>query len=57
MKRYTVNVHYDVIVSVVVEAETEEQALDLAPYAAENISLETGEVGDINCCVTDVEDL
>ena len=40
-----------------VEAESEEQALDLAPYEAENISLETGEVGDINCCVTDVEDL
>ena len=35
MKRYTVNVHYDAVVTVVVEAEDEEQALDLAPTAAE----------------------
>ena len=40
MKRYTVNVHYDAVVTVVVEAEDEEQALDLAPTAAESISLE-----------------
>lgn len=57
MKRYTVNVYYDVMVSVVVEAESEEQALDIAPFAAETISLETADIGDINCCVTDVKDL
>ena len=53
MKRYTINVHYDAMVTVVVDAPTEEAA----PYKAEDISLETAEIGDINCCVTDVEDI
>lgn len=57
MKRYTVNVHFDAVISVVVEAESEEQALDLAPYEAENISLETADVVAINCCVTNEEDI
>ena len=56
MKRYTVNVHYDAVVTVVVEAEDEEQALDLAPTAAESISLEDAEVVDINSCVTEIEE-
>lgn len=57
MKRYTVNVHYDAVVTVEVEAESEEQALKLAPGAAEDISLETADVVDINCCVTDEEEI
>ncbi len=57
MKRYTVNVHYDAVVTVVVEAEDEEQALDLAPTAAESISLEDAEVVDINSCVIYVEEI
>lgn len=57
MKRYTINVHYDAVVTVEVVAPSEELALQLAPYKAEDISLETAEIGDINCCVTDVEDL
>lgn len=57
MKRYTINVHYDAVVTVEVEAPSEELALQLAPYKAESISLEDVEIGDINCCVTDVEDL
>lgn len=57
MKRYTVNVHYDAVVTVVVEAEDEEQALDLAPTAAESISLEDAEVVDINSCVTDIDEI
>ena len=57
MKRYTINVHYDAMVTVVVDAPSEEAALQLAPYKAEDISLEDAEIGDINCCVTDVEDL
>ena len=57
MKRYTVNVHYDAVVTVVVYAESEEQALRLAPDAAETISLDTADIDDINCCVTDEEEL
>lgn len=57
MKRYTINVHYDAIVPVVVYAESEEQALRLAPGAAETISLDTADIGDINCCITDTEEI
>lgn len=57
MKRYTINVHYDAIVPVVVYAESEEQALRLAPGAAETISLDTTDIGDINCCITDTEEI
>ena len=57
MKRYTVNIHYDAIVTVVVDAPTEEAALQLAPYKAEDISLETADRSDINCCITDVEEI
>ncbi len=57
MKRYTVNVHYDAIVTVEVDAESEEKALELAPIKAESISLEDAEVVDINSCVTNEEDI
>lgn len=57
MKRYTVNVHYDAVVTVVVEAESEEQALDLAPTEAETISLEDADVVGINSCITNTEDI
>lgn len=57
MKRYTINVHYDAIVPVVVYADSEEQALKLAPGAAETISLDTADIGDINCCITDTEEI
>lgn len=57
MKRYTVNVHYDAVVTVVVYAESKEQALRLAPGAAETISLDTADIDDINCCVTDEEEV
>lgn len=54
MKRYTVNVHYDAVVTVEVNAETEEQALELAPLKAEQVSLEDAEVVGIQSCVTDI---
>lgn len=57
MKRYTVNVHYDVVVTMEVNAESEEQALGLAPLKAEAISLEDAEVVDINSCIINVEDI
>lgn len=57
MKRYTVNVHYDAVVTVEVEADSEEKALKLAPIAAEDISLETADIGDIECCITDEEEI
>lgn len=57
MKRYTVNVHYDAVVTVEVEADSEEQALKLAPFAAEDISLETAAIGDIECCITDEKEI
>lgn len=57
MKKYIVNVHYDAVVTVEVEAESEEKALELAPIKAESISLEDADVVDINSCVTDIEDI
>lgn len=57
MKRYTVNVHYDAVVTVMVEAESEEQALSLAPTEAETISLEDADIVDINSCITNTEDI
>lgn len=57
MKRYTINVRYDAVVTVEVEAPSEELALQLAPYKAEGVSLETAEIADINCCVTDEKEI
>lgn len=57
MKRYTINVHYDAVVTVQVEAPSEELALQLAPYKAEGVSLETADIAEISCCVTDEEEI
>lgn len=56
-KKFTVNVHYDAVVTVEVNADSEEKALEMAPFAAESISLEDAEVVDINCCVTNIEEI
>ena len=37
MAKFTVNVHYDYVATVEVEAENEEQALDLAKDLADNV--------------------
>lgn len=57
MKRYTVNVHYDAVVTVQVNAESEEEALELAPIEAETISLEEASIADIDPCIIDVEEI
>lgn len=43
-QRYTVNVHYDAVVTVDVIANSEEEAVQKALYKAEDISLEDAEV-------------
>lgn len=54
-KKYTVNVHYDVVLTTEVFAENEEQALDLAVDNTDQMPLDEGECVGINPCVTDVE--
>ena len=52
-KRYTINVHYDAMVSVVVEAENEEQAIQFAKEEAEEQEFDYVTYSD--ACVVDVE--
>jgi hypothetical protein len=40
MAKFTVNVHYDYVATVEVEAENEEQALELAKDVADGLSTE-----------------
>ena len=56
MKTYTINVHYDVCISVEVEANSEVSALDSAEILASDIDLNDGEALYIGAFVTDVED-
>lgn len=51
-KKYTVNVHYDAVLTAEVEAESEDEALELAERQTESISLEDAEVVGVNSCVT-----
>ena len=57
MKKYSVNVHYDAVISVDVIAENEEQALELAKQKADNENLADAEVVGTNACVTDEQEL
>lgn len=57
MKQYTVNVHCDAIVVVAVEADSEQEALELAKYEFQDVPLETAFINDIECCVTDIQEL
>lgn len=56
MKRYTVNIHYDTKIQILVEAENEEQVIQYAKDEAEveyfDFILENGET-----CVVDIEDI
>ena len=52
-KRYTINVHYDAMVSVVVEAENEEQAIQFAKEESEEQEFDYVTYSD--ACVVDVE--
>lgn len=62
MKRYTINVHYDCFASVVVEAETQEDALLLAREKANDVPTSELEfTGVTDSCIvnisTDKDDL
>ena len=57
MKRYTINCHYDMVISVDVIADNEQQAIEQAKFKAENISLNEAECYDQSQCVTDTEEL
>lgn len=58
MKRYTVNVHYDVIIIVEVEADNEQQAIELAEDRAGDIPLTSADNVELTeSCITNVEDL
>lgn len=52
-KKFGVNVHFDMVISTEVEADSEEEALDLAISKVEGESLdEFGECYDTKACVT-----
>ena len=53
-KKFSVNVHYDVVIPTKVFAESEEEAIDLAIDEADMMSLNEGECVDTNACVTEV---
>lgn len=56
-KKYTVNVHYDVVLTKTVVAETEEEAIDKAIEELTDEDLNGGEVVDEEGCITDVEEI
>lgn len=56
-KKYTVNVHFDAIATVTVEAKDEDEALRLAEEEAETVDATDFDFNDITgSCVTNVED-
>ena len=56
-KKYTVNVHYDAIATVTVEAADEDEALQLAEEEAEMLDASDFDFNDVTgSCVTNVED-
>lgn len=55
VQKYYVNVHYDVVISAEVLAESEEEVHKLAIEQTESISLDTGDVYDINTCTTQID--
>lgn len=57
MKKFTVNVHYDAIATVTVEAVDEDEALQLAEKEAETLDASDFDFADVTgSCVTNVED-
>ena len=58
MKRYTINCHYDMAVTVEVFAENEEQAKEFARERADRKNLQhDGMCVGYQACVTDCEDV
>ena len=56
-KKYSVNVHYDVVLSTDVIAESESKAIDLAIEKLTGVPLDTGDVLDEKGCVTNIEEI
>lgn len=58
MKKYSVNVHYDAVISVDnIIASSEVEALTIARQKADGISLNTAEVVGSKACVTHEEEV
>ena len=57
MKRYSVNVHYDMVISVEVDAEKETDAIDKAIAKANDVNISEAEMVGRTACVTDVEEI
>lgn len=57
MKKYYVNVHYDVVIPMQVVAVSEDDAIKTAIMESENVSLDNAEVTDITGCITDIEEI
>lgn len=55
-KKYTINVHYNVMIQVEVEATSEDKALDLARDIADETSLNEGATDYMDSCVVSTED-
>lgn len=55
IQKYYVNVHYDVVLQAQVFAKSEEEAHALAMAQTEYISLDSGDVCDINTCTTQID--
>ena len=51
---YSVNVHYDLVLNVDVQADDEDEAMKLAIEKSVSMNLNEGFVSDITACVTDV---
>ena len=56
MKRYTINCHYDMVISVDVIADNEQQALRLAYDKAAGMSIDGAECVGHSECVADTEE-
>lgn len=56
MKHYYVNVHYDMVVSVEVDAENEQDAINEATIKAGQALPDEMECVGTNACITDVEE-
>ena len=56
-KKYSVNVHYDVVLSTDVIAESGSKAIDLAIEKLTDVSLDNGEVVEETGCITSVEEI
>lgn len=54
-QKYYVNVHYDVVLHAEVIADIEDDVMQLAIQQTKNMSLEDGEVCDIQACITNIE--